>query len=220
MIRDDRPHGNDGAEVTLSLDDGEIYVRQDGPRNAPALLLIHGNASSARWWDELVPMLVAALVLINTGPHLGAHTAPPMAFDPSQWPDVSDEQLRQYMAPAFSRPGFQIPPVLFNEMRAMTFHSLTTATQASRDYVREQALPERLASLGKPLLVLFGEEDRRWRSSSAAGYRAVPGAIVEMLPGLGHTPILEDPARTASSLLAFTRSPGRAPAGAPPARAC
>ena len=34
-------------------------------------------------------------------------------------------------------------------------------------------------------------------------YRAVPGAIVEMLPGLGHTPILEDPARTASSLLAF-----------------
>jgi len=260
------------AEVTLSLDDGEIYVRQDGPRDALALLLIHGNASSARWWDELVPMLtrshrviridllgygrsakpadssyalpsqagrigtamdrlgvarvvavghssggaaatalaerrpdlVAALVLINTGPHLGAHIAPPMALDPSQWPNVSDEQLRQYMSPAFSRPGYQIPPELFSEMRAMTFHSLTTATQASRDYVKERPLPDRLASLGKPLLVLFGEEDRRWRSSSAADYRAVPGAIVEMLPGLGHTPILEDPARTASSLLAFT----------------
>jgi pimeloyl-ACP methyl ester carboxylesterase len=261
-----------GAEVILSLDDGEIYVRQDGPRDAPALLLIHGNASSARWWDELVPLLtgfhrviridllgygrsakptdrsyalpdqarrvgaamdrlgtervivighsssgaaatalaerrpdlVAALVLINTGPHLGAHTAPPMAFDPSQWPDVSDEQLRQYASRAFSRPGYQIPPELFNEMRAMTFHSLTSATQASRDYVKEQALPGRLAVLGKPLLVIFGEEDRRWRSSSAADYRAVPGARIEMLPGLGHTPILEDPARTASSLLAFT----------------
>ena len=56
-IPDDRPDGNAGAEVTVSLDDGEIYVRQDGPRDAPALLLIHGNASSARWWDELVPML-------------------------------------------------------------------------------------------------------------------------------------------------------------------
>src|ERR1700685_440527 len=55
--RGDRSHGKAGAECTLSLDDGEIYVRQDGPRDAPALLLIHGNASSARWWDELVPLL-------------------------------------------------------------------------------------------------------------------------------------------------------------------
>ena len=86
----------------------------------------------------------------------------------------------------------------------MTFHSLTATTQASRDYVKERALPDRLAPLGKPLLVIFGEEDRRWQSSSAADYRAVPGARVEMLPGLGHTPILEDPARTASCLLAFT----------------
>jgi pimeloyl-ACP methyl ester carboxylesterase len=272
-IRDGQSHDKDGAEVILSLDDGEIYVCQDGPRDAPALLLIHGNASSARWWDELVPLLtrshrviridllgygrsakpadrsyalpdqarrvgaamdrlgvgrvvvvghssggaaatalaerrpglVAALVLINTGPHLGAYTAPPpVAIDPAQWPDVSDEQLRQSTSSAFSRPGYQIPPELLDEVRAMTFHSLTTATQASRDYVRERALPDRLAVLGKPLLVIFGEEDRRWRSSSAADYRAVPGARVEMLPGLGHTPILEDPARTASCLLAFT----------------
>jgi pimeloyl-ACP methyl ester carboxylesterase len=115
-------------------------------------------------------------------------------------------ELRQFTSAAFSRPGYQIPAELLNEVRAMTFHSLTTTMQASRDYVREQALPDRLAPLGKPLLVIFGEEDRRWRSSSAADYRAVPGAIVELLPGLGHTPILEDPARTASCLLAFTAS--------------
>jgi hypothetical protein len=30
---------------------------------------------------------------------------------------------------------------LFNGMRAMTFHSLTTTIQASRDYGRERALP-------------------------------------------------------------------------------
>ena len=269
---DDRPNGDDGAEVTLSLDDGEIYLRQDGPRDAPALLLIHGNASSARWWDELVPLLtrshrvirvdllgygrsakppdrsyalpdqarrvgvamdrlgverviavgqssggatatalaeqrpglVTALVLINTGPHLGAYIAPPMSVDSSQWPDVTDSQLRQFASPAFSRPGYQVPVELLNEVRAMTFHSLTATTQASRDYLKEEPLPDRLAPLGKPLLVIFGEEDRRWRSSSAADYHAVPGAIVEMLPGLGHAPMLEDPERTASCLLAFT----------------
>lgn len=56
---------------------------------------------------------------------------------------------------------------------------------------------------GKPLLVLFGEDDRRWRSSSAADYHAVPGARVELLPGLGHSPILEDPPRVAGPLLDF-----------------
>jgi pimeloyl-ACP methyl ester carboxylesterase len=271
-IPDNRPHSNAGAELTVSLDDGELYVRQDGPSGAPALLLIHGNASSARWWDELVPLLtgshrviridllgygrsaqpadcsyalpeqarrvglamdrlgvehviavghssggaaatalaeqrpelVTALALINTGPHLDAFIAPPRAIDPSQWPNVSDEQLCRYTSAAFSRPGYRIPLELLDEIRAMTFHSLTATMQASRDYVKERALPDRLAPLGKPLLVIFGEEDRRWRSSSAADYRAVPGAIVEMLPGLGHTPILEDPARTAACLLAFT----------------
>jgi len=271
-IPDNQAAGDAGAEVIVSLDDGDIYVRQDGPPDAPALLLIHGNASSARWWDELVPLLtrshrvirvdllgygrsakpadrryalprqargvgaamgglgvegviavghssggaaatalaeqwpdlVTALVLINTGPHLDAFIAPPRALDPSQWPNATDGQLRQFTSAAFSRPGYRIPVELLNEIRAMTFHSLTTTMQASRDYVREQALPDRLAALGKPLLVIFGEDDRRWRSSSAADYRAVPGAIIEMLPGLGHTPILEDPARTASCLLAFT----------------
>ena len=153
---------------------------------------------------EQRPDLVAALVLINTGPHMGAHIAPPAAIDPSQWPDVTDDQLRQFASSWSSRPGYQIPLELLNEARAMTFRSLTTTTQASRDYLKEQALPERLALLGKPLLVIFGEEDRRWESSSAADYRSVPGARVEMLPGLGHMPILEDPERTASCLLAFT----------------
>ena len=57
-IPDNQAPGDAGAEVIVSLDDGEIYLRQDGPPDAPALLLIHGNASSARWWDELVPLLI------------------------------------------------------------------------------------------------------------------------------------------------------------------
>ena len=50
----------------------------------------------------------------------------------------------------------------------MTYHSLTAASHASDDYVNQRAVPERLAALGKPLLVIFGEQDQRWRSSSAA----------------------------------------------------
>ena len=257
--------------TTLSLDDGDIHVCQDGPRDAPALLLIHGSASSARSWDALVPLLtdshhviridllghgrsakpadrsyavpdqahragvaldrlgveravvaghssggvaatalaeqrpdlVTALALVNTGPGMDAYIAQEAAI--SQWPPT-DEQLRRFASTGFSRPGYEVPQELLDEVRCMTLHTLTATMQGTRDYLVERALPDRLAPLGKPLLVIFGEDDRRWRSSSAAGYLAVPGAKVELLPGLGHTPILEDPPRTAAPLLAFALS--------------
>ncbi|MEV0619347.1 alpha/beta fold hydrolase [Nonomuraea sp. NPDC050404] len=261
----------DSDDRLLPLDGGDIHVRQDGPRDAPALLLIHGSASSARSWDSLVPLLtgshrviridllghgrsakpagpsyalqdqarrvgaaldllgvehvvavghssggaavtalaeerpdlVTALVLINTGPSLDAFIAPESAaISPAQWPPT-DEQLRQFASTGFN-PGYQVPRELLDEVRFMTYHSLTATMQATADYLMRRTLPDRLKVLGKPLLVIFGADDRRWRSSSAADYHAVPGAKVELLPGLGHSPILEDPPRTAAHLLAFT----------------
>ncbi|MFG2129302.1 alpha/beta fold hydrolase [Streptomyces sp. NPDC048751] len=275
-VSDDGPHVNGGVEATesstLSLDDGDIYVCQDGPRDAPALLLIHGSASSTRSWGPLVPLLtgshrviridllghgrsakpadrsyaipdqahragavldrlgvepavvvghssggvvatalaeqrpdlVTALALINTGPSLDAFIATESAaIGPSQWPPI-DEQLRRFASTGFSRAGYKIPEELLDDVRGMTHHSLTTSMRATRSYLEQRPLPDRLTGVGKPLLVIFGEDDRRWRSSSASDYRAVPGARVELLPGLGHSPLLEDPPRTATSLLAFT----------------
>ncbi|MGV4986699.1 alpha/beta fold hydrolase [Streptomyces sp. NRAIS4] len=274
-VSDGEPYVNGGTEATesstLSLDDGDIYVCQDGPRDAPALLFIHGSASSTRSWNPMVPLLAGshrviridllghgrsakpadrsyaipdqarragvaldrlgvehavlvghssggavatalaeqrpelatALALVNTGPSLDAFVAPESAATgPSQWPPT-DEQLRWFASTGFSRAGYQIPEELLDEVRGMTYHTFTTTMRATRSYLEQRALPDRLAVLGKPLLVIFGEEDRRWRSSSASDYLAVPGAKVELLPGLGHSPLLEDPPRTATLLLAF-----------------
>ncbi|MEV4068188.1 alpha/beta fold hydrolase [Nonomuraea fuscirosea] len=269
-LHDSEPHATES--LLLPLDGGDVHVCQDGPREAPALLLIHGSASSARSWDALVPLLtgshhviridllghgrsakpagdhyalpgqarrvaaamdllgvrravvaghssggvaatalaelrpglVTALVLINTGPGLDAFIASEqVAISPETWPPA-DEEIRRFARTGFSRPGYRIPDELLDEVRAMTYHSLTATMRATGEYLAARALPERLAELGKPLLVLFGADDRRWRSSSAARYRVVPGATVELLPGLGHSPILEDPPRTAAPLLAFT----------------
>ncbi|MBB5081847.1 alpha/beta fold hydrolase [Nonomuraea endophytica] len=258
--------------MTDFFDDGDLHVCQDGPRDAPALLLIHGSASSSRSWDSLVPLLtgshhviridllghgrsakpddvsyatadqarrvgatldrlgvehavvaghssggvvatalaeqrpglVDALVLINTGPSLDAFIASESAaINPAPWPPA-DEQIRRFASTGFSRPGYEVPRELLDEVRAMTYYSLVATMRATTEYLRQKALPDRLAPLGKPLLVIFGADDRRWRSASADDYRVVPGARVEMLPGLGHSPILEDPARTAVPLLAFT----------------
>jgi pimeloyl-ACP methyl ester carboxylesterase len=74
--------------------------------------------------------------------------------------------------------------------------------------MRQRSLPDRLAALGLPVLVIFGAEDQRWRSSSAAAYLTVPGAHVELLPGVGHTPMMEDPQATATLLLEFAAATG------------
>ncbi|MGE7387826.1 alpha/beta fold hydrolase [Streptomyces sp. NPDC004126] len=270
--------GADGADATgqhsflLPLDDGDIHVCEDGPRDAPALLLIHGSASSSRSWNPMVPLLspshrvirvdllghgrsakpadrsyalpdqarraglvldrlgvehavavghssggtvatalaeerpdlVTALALVNTGPGLDAFVpSETAAIDPSRWPPA-DEQLRAFASTGVSRAGYRIPDELLDDVRAMTRHTFTATMTATRSYLEQRRLPDRLEVLGKPLLVVFGQDDRRWRSSSASDYRAVPGAQVVLLPGLGHSPLLEDPPRTAAPLLAFT----------------
>ncbi|TMR02393.1 alpha/beta fold hydrolase [Actinomadura soli] len=272
------------AEATgtsiLPLDGGSVHVRRDGPRDAPALVLIHGLAGSTRWWDSLVPMLaksahviridllghgrsakpsgggyavpeqgrrvgealdrlgvrhatvvchstggsvatalaeqrrdlVTALALIDSGPRLDAFISDGfvgrLLFVPAAghllWRLRTDKIIRRGLDTAFSRRGYEVPQQLVDDVRGVTYHALTATSEAVDDYLRQRALPERLTAVGKPLLVIFGEDDRRWRSSSAADYRAVPGARVEVLPGLGHSPMLEDPPRTAAPLLTFT----------------
>lgn len=157
---------------------------------------------------ERRPGLVTALALLDTGPELGVFTGEEIPVGPEQWPHLTDGQLRGAMAHAFSRPGFRIPQFLVDELRGMTFHSLTATMRATRTYLAQQSIPSRLAALGKPLLVVFGEEDRRWRPASADGYRTVAGGRVVMLAGVGHSPMLEDPERTAAPLLAFAAEHG------------
>ena len=156
--------------------------------------------------------LVTALALINTGPRADAFISNgvvgQLMFAPVVgqllWRLRTDSLIRQAASTAVSRHGYEIPQQFVDDVRGMTYHAFTATSRASDDYLRQRALPDRLTPLGTPLLVIFGEDDRRWRSSSAAEYRAVPGARVELLPGLGHSPILEDPPRTAAPLLAFT----------------
>lgn len=258
------------GESTLLLDGEEIHVCQDGPRDAPAFLLVHGTAASARSWEPIVallseshhvvrvdllgcgrsarpagasyavedqarraasaldrlgvgpvvavghssggivvtalaerrPDLVTGAVLVNTGPDMAAYTAKEIPLRGVSWTELSDDQIRQAMTDGFA-PGFVIPQAVVDQFRDIDFAVFAATSQAVPAYLDERSLPDRLAPLGKPLLVVFGEEDRRWRPSSAAGYRVVPGATVRMLPGLGHSPNLEDPARTAELLLAF-----------------
>ena len=84
-----------------------------------------------------------------------------------------------------------------------TLWTITATSQASLAFLQERPMPDRLAELGLPVLVIFGSRDRRWQPSSVEDYRRVPQARVEILNGVGHTPMLEDPDTTAALLRGF-----------------
>jgi pimeloyl-ACP methyl ester carboxylesterase len=159
---------------------------------------------------EQRPGTVAALVLINTGPSPDAKIPdPPLArlltaplAGRLLWRLKSEATIRNAARSGFTR-AVDVPDALVEHVQGMSYRSFTATMRGYWDYLRQRSLPDRLAPLGLPLLVIFGADDQRWRSSSADAYRVVPGARVEMLPGLGHTPIMEDPQTTAKLVLDF-----------------
>ncbi|MFJ5849191.1 alpha/beta fold hydrolase [Streptomyces sp. NPDC092903] len=160
------------------------------------------------------PDLVGSLALISSGPSpeallpqpavLRALTAPPLG--PLLWPIRSDSMLRKGMASVCNRP-VDIPDDLITEARGIGYRAFRTVLRRNTAYIAERSVPERLAALDVPVLVIFGAADRRWDPASAHRYGTVPNARVEQLPGVGHLPMFEAPEKTVALLLAFAAAP-------------
>jgi pimeloyl-ACP methyl ester carboxylesterase len=154
--------------------------------------------------------LVAALVLIDMSPDLTGKVPDPLATRLLQsrsvgrllWRLRTEDTIRKAAASGFTRP-VEIPEALVQHMMQMKHEDLVGVMGAYTGYLGQRSLADRLAGSGLPLLVLFGTEDGRWRPSSAAGYRVVPGVRIEMLPGSGHMPMMEDPDLVGRLLLEF-----------------
>jgi pimeloyl-ACP methyl ester carboxylesterase len=168
---------------------------------------------------EQRPDLVGSLALISTGPSLDALLpqpfilqallAPPLG--PLLWPRRSDAMIRKGISATTARP-VDIPGDAVADLRNITYRAFRNVLRRNAAYVAGRSVPERLADLDVPVLVIFGASDPRYEPSSAHQYDAVPNARVEMLPGVGHVPILEAPETTSELLLGFTA----AAAGTPP----
>jgi pimeloyl-ACP methyl ester carboxylesterase len=159
---------------------------------------------------EQQPDKVRALALIDIGPSLDAFIdqgpAGRLLLAPLPgrllWALRTERIIRKAMGSAFTRP-VDIPSAIIGATMGMTHRALAGTSRASDDYLRQRSIPDRLADLGLPVLVIFGTDDHRWHSSAAIAYREVPGARLELLPGVGHTPMLEDPQTTGNLLLDF-----------------
>jgi pimeloyl-ACP methyl ester carboxylesterase len=97
----------------------------------------------------------------------------------------------------------EVPDELIADIRRIGYRTFRTVLRRNTAYVAERTVPERLAALDIPVLVIFGAADPRWEPSSAHQYDAVPTARVEMLPDVGHLPMFEAPETTSTLLLDF-----------------
>jgi pimeloyl-ACP methyl ester carboxylesterase len=160
---------------------------------------------------EQRPELVRSLALVSTGPSpdallpqpliLRALLAPPLG--PLLWSRRSDAMIRKGLSATSAGP-VDLPDDLVAAVRGTSYRAFRASLHQNGAYITERSVPERLAGLGVPVLVIFGAADPRWDPASAHRYEAVPAARIELLPGVGHLPLLEAPERTARLLLDFT----------------
>jgi pimeloyl-ACP methyl ester carboxylesterase len=103
--------------------------------------------------------------------------------------------------------GFAHADQPLDDIKAMTYTAYTQEMAAFDPFVTAEPMQQRLTALLKPLPVIFGTRDQ-----IAVGehhdlrlYRTVPSATVTTIAGVGHSPQVEAPQRTAALIQRFLR---------------
>lgn len=122
------------------------------------------------------------------------------------WRIKPDFSIRNGLEVAFA-PGFKVPDAFVEDVKRMTYSAYTGSHEAFDDYTGEEALPQRAAATGKPVLAIMGAEEQIAKDpvEALAAYRAA-GAETKLIQGAGHSPEVEKPAQTAALILAFDKT--------------
>jgi pimeloyl-ACP methyl ester carboxylesterase len=122
---------------------------------------------------------------------------------PAIWQVIPDSEISKGLGKAFA-PGYDVPDEFVEEFKRMTYTSYDDAADGEDSYLSEEPLDRRLRETGLPLLAIFGAEDQIFEAKrSLAAFAGVPGAKTASIPGAGHSPNVEKPARTARLILEF-----------------
>jgi pimeloyl-ACP methyl ester carboxylesterase len=129
-------------------------------------------------------------------------TAP--VIGPALWQVTPDSVIKSGLQVAFA-PGYEVPDEFVDGFDRMTYTFYDSDSEEG-GYMGAEPLDRRIERTRTPLLAIFGAEDQIYESKEAlAAYAKVPGARTSPIPGAGHSPNVEKPARTAALVLSFDR---------------
>jgi pimeloyl-ACP methyl ester carboxylesterase len=162
--------------------------------------------------DDVPGDYVRRLVIIDQAPEerfskglgFAAELSTAPVLGPALWQVTPDVAVKDGLQVAFA-PGYEVPDEFVDEFNRMTYTSYD-ADGAEGEYMDAEPLDRRIEAAKTPLLAIFGSEDQLYDAQGAlAAYAKVPGAETALIPGAGHSPNVEKPARTAQLVLGFAR---------------
>lgn len=175
------------AVVGHSMGGQVVTALAERHRDMVDRLMVIGTAPENRFSKNRIAQRIAALPVIGHAlrrilPHRAYRTQVDLAF----------------------ADGTDVPDRLYDDPERATFNSFEDSRRASREYRDEKPLDERLAGTGIPLDVVFGSEDELVDSKAAREWD-VPGVRSVVLPGAGHSPMVERPGQMARIIAEFAR---------------
>lgn len=150
---------------------------------------------------------VTALVIVTQAPDYSDATFP-RAFAVMTVPVLGDAIARVIQGAAVTLTGVaalrrqRLAVQALQDLRALDRAMVRVVLVARRARLAARPLDEQLRDAGKPALVILGERDHFYGARSRSRYEAA-GAEVVVLPDAGHSPLVEQPARTADLIAAF-----------------
>ena len=162
---------------------------------------------------EQAPGLVAGITIIDTGPDSGYGTLTGTAkmvqmplIGPALWRISPDFMVEKGVSQGFA-PGYDVPDKYIEDIRDMTYPAYHDSFEEQDEYTDATPLDERLEKTGKPLLIIFGAEDQIFNAREAlSAYAAIPGVETVLIEGVGHSPQVEAPEKTAAEIQRFAES--------------
>jgi pimeloyl-ACP methyl ester carboxylesterase len=161
---------------------------------------------------ERSPQLVDRLVIIDSIPDTSYGDVGfigELPFRPvigqTLWRIKPDFSIEDGLEVAFA-PGFPVPDAFVDDVKRMTYGSYDGSHDGFDEYTSEEALPERVATIGKPALAIMGADEQIADDPEAAlaAYRAAgPDTKTKLISGAGHSPNVEKPVQTAAIVLSF-----------------
>ncbi len=171
-----------------------------------------GNVVVAMLEDPALRAYVRCGSIIGTPPNMSFVNLPALAnvyslpvIGKLMWKVTNRTMVSKTMKALFAPTATEVPAIVVDDFLKMTQHSYVSAKQNLETFATTKSLSDRVTNVGVPLHVVFGDADQWIPPACTKVWSTVGGVSTELLPGVGHTPPLEDPSAVASMIRKLVR---------------